>query len=122
MQENQARTKQKLIWKCREHPHLDCEIINVDENAKDRILCFNCMKKSSTPLSRMLSMNCILQAKEDEVIEGYPPMKDHKIFAELLKVNQKQSLDEIDSYFYNLRTDVEAAIRETQDKAKEGFI
>jgi len=58
----QPSSKKELLWKCREHPHLLCDFIALDENTKYRFLCFNCMKKSPIPTSHMISMNFILKA------------------------------------------------------------
>ena len=57
-------------------------------------------------------MNSILAAKENEVIEGYPFLNDNELSAELLNINHKQSLEEIDSFFNKLRTDFQDAIRD----------
>jgi len=38
-------SKDRLRWKCREHPNVSCELICLNGDAKERVMCFNCVSK-----------------------------------------------------------------------------
>ena len=35
--------KKGFIWKCREHPNFPGDIICLDGDARDRVMCFMCL-------------------------------------------------------------------------------
>lgn len=35
--------KEGLKWRCKEHPNISCDFICLDGDAKDRVICFNCV-------------------------------------------------------------------------------
>ena len=43
MKANKAISKEGLKWRCKEHPKFPGEIIYLDGDAKDRVLCFMCL-------------------------------------------------------------------------------
>ena len=42
MDANKAISKEGFKWKCRKLPKFPCDIICLDGDAKDRVLCFMC--------------------------------------------------------------------------------
>jgi len=47
MEVNKAISKEGLKWRCKDHSSIPCDFINLDGDAKDRVMCFMCMKKNS---------------------------------------------------------------------------
>jgi len=47
MEVNNAISKEGLKWRCKDHSSIPCDFINLDGDAKDRVMCFMCMKKNS---------------------------------------------------------------------------
>ena len=45
MDANKMSSKEGLKWKCREHPNVPCDLICLDGDAKERVLCFKCAWK-----------------------------------------------------------------------------
>jgi len=86
MDANKAIFKEGLKWKCREHPKFPGEIICLDGDAKDRVMCFMCLKINSIPVSNLISMGCVLAANEHDILEEYPPLKDQELFRKLRHV------------------------------------
>jgi len=76
MDANKVTSKEGLKWKCREHPNVPCDLICLDGDAKERVMCLNCAWKDSIPVSNLIIMSFVLAAKEQEILEAYPPLKD----------------------------------------------
>ena len=87
MEENKAISKEGLIWRCREHTSFPADIICLDGDAKDRVMCFMCMKINSIPVSNVITMSCVLAAKEQNILEDYPPLKDQELTDKLRHVS-----------------------------------
>jgi len=83
MDANKAISKEGLIWRCREHMSFPADIICLDGDAKDRVMCFTCMKINSIPVSNLIAMSCVLASKEQNILEDYPPLKDQELSAKL---------------------------------------
>ena len=45
MEVSKAISKEGLKWRCKEHPHVPCNYICLDGDAKERVVCFNCIQK-----------------------------------------------------------------------------
>ena len=73
MDSNKAISKEGLKWRCRRHPKYPGDIICLDRDAKDWIMCFMCAKINSIHVSNLISMGCVLAANEHDVLEDYPP-------------------------------------------------
>ena len=43
MEVSKVISKERLQWKCREHPKVACELICLNGDAKQRVVCFNCV-------------------------------------------------------------------------------
>ena len=43
MEANKAISKEGLKWRCKKHRDLPADIICIDEDAKDRVMCFMCL-------------------------------------------------------------------------------
>ena len=43
MEVNKAIFKEGLKWRCREHRSFPADIICLDGDAKDRVMCFRCL-------------------------------------------------------------------------------
>ena len=43
MDANQAISKQGLKWRCKEHMTFPADIICLDKDIKDRVMCFRCL-------------------------------------------------------------------------------
>jgi len=56
-------------------------------------------------------MNCILAIKDNDILVGYPPLKDQELSDKLTHVSSQKSLEEIDLYFMKLREDFEREIK-----------
>jgi len=86
MEANKAISKEGLKWRCREHTSFPAEMICLDEDVKDRVMCFRCMKINSIPVSNMISMGCVFAANEHDILETYPPLKDQELSDKLRHV------------------------------------
>jgi len=84
---NKAISKEGLKWKCRKHPSIPCDIISLDGDVKDRVMCFMCMKVNSIPVSNLISMGCVFAANEHDVLETYPPLKDQELCDKLRHIS-----------------------------------
>jgi len=86
MDAKKAVSKEGLKWRCRKHSKYPGDIICLDGDAKDRVMCFRCMKINSIPFSNLISMDCILAASEHDIQEDYPPLKDQELSDKLRDV------------------------------------
>jgi len=89
MDANKAISKEGLKWRCREHMSFPAEIICLDGDANYRVMCFRCMKINSIPISNIISMGCVIAAKEHDILETYPPLKDQELSDKLRHVNNQ---------------------------------
>jgi len=76
-----------LKWRCREHPKFPGDIICLDGDTKDRVMCFMCLKINPIPVSNLIAMGCVLAANEHDILEEYPPLKDQGLFHKLRHVS-----------------------------------
>ena len=79
MEANKAIYKEGLKWRCREHPKFPGEIICLDGDIKDRIMCFMCTQINSTPFSNVIAMSCVLAHNDQDILDAYPPLKDQEL-------------------------------------------
>ena len=105
MDANKAISKEGLKWRCREHPKFPCDIICLDGDAKERVMCLMCLQINSIPVSNIISMSCVLAANERDILEAYPPLKDQKLSDKLRHASSQKQLEEMDLYFKKLRED-----------------
>jgi len=87
MEANKSISKEGLKWKCNEHPKFPGEIICLDGDAKDRVMCFMCTKINPVPLSNLISIGCVLAANEYDVLKDYPPLKNQELSDKLRHVS-----------------------------------
>jgi len=78
-----AISKEGLKWRCREHRSSPSDIICLDGDAKERVMCFRCLKTNSIPISNLISMSFVLAANEHDILEDYPPLKDQELSGKL---------------------------------------
>jgi len=86
MEANKAISKEGLRWRCREHSKFPGDIICLDGDAKDRVMCYMCTKINSVPVSNLIAMSCVLAANEHDILEDYPPLKDQELSGKLRHV------------------------------------
>ena len=79
MDASKAISKKRLKQWCCQHPSFSCDYISLDGDAKDRVMCFMCMKINSIPISKIISIDCVLASKENDILEDYPPLKDQEL-------------------------------------------
>ena len=111
MDANKAIVKEGLKWKCREHPKYPCDIICLDGETKERVMCFMCHQINSIPDSNIISMNCVLAHNEQDILEAYPPLKDQGLSKKLRHVSLQKQLEEMDLYFKKLREDFDREVQ-----------
>ena len=62
------------------------DIICLDGDAKNRVMCFRCLQFNFIPVSNLISMGCVLAANEYDILETYPPLKDQELSSKLRHV------------------------------------
>jgi len=67
-------------------------------------------------------MSFVLAAKEQDILESYPPLKDQKISSKLKNNSLQESLAEIEVYFKKLREDFEKEVKAAEQRTKESLI
>ena len=76
-------SKEGLKWRCSKHRNYPGDIICLDGDAIDRIMCFMCLNSNSIPTSNLIPMGCVLAANEYDVLNNYPPLKDQELSEKL---------------------------------------
>ena len=89
MEANKAVHNVGLKWRCRKHPKYPGDIICIDGDTKDRVMCFMCAQINSTPFLNVMAMNCVLAHNEHDIIEAYPPLKDQELSEKLRHVSSQ---------------------------------
>ena len=67
-------------------------------------------------------MSFVLAAKEQSILEAYPPLKDQKISSKLRNTSLQKSLEEIEAYFKKLREEFEKEVKAAEQRTKESLI
>ena len=87
MNVNKAISKEGMKWKCCQHPSIPCDYISLNGDTEVRVMCFKCIQINSIPVSNLISMDCILASKENDILKTYPPLKDQELSDKLKHVS-----------------------------------
>ena len=89
MDANKAISKEGLKWRCKKHPKYPGDIICLDGDTKERVMCLMCHQINSIPASNIIAMSCILAHNENDILEAYPPLKDQELSDKLRHVSSQ---------------------------------
>ena len=75
-----------LSQKCTEHQTYPCDIIYLNEKAKNRRICAECVIEKNYKKEEILYIRDLIDANGDTILETYPPLRNQELLPKLSKL------------------------------------